>query len=182
MLFDIVNGELAITEFALMTKPFCDIWDLDTTPKKENAMRLFKYVTLVCSPKKANPFFGIDKRDRPAKVKKMLYGDPNYATTNFMMAATLAYEDYLKESSPTYPLLDSGLNACKTLEDFLNNFDLAERTPSGAMLLKPGDLTKALKELPDVAKGIVTMIEKIQYEMLEDSKTRNQREIGPYER
>lgn len=182
MLFEIVNQQLIVSEFVLMIEPFKTIWETDPTPKKEHAIKVFMYTELVCSPKKSNPFFGYAEQDRPAKVKKELYKDENYRTTDFMMQSVMKYKEMLINSSPTYPMLNSALNAGKKLQDYLDTMDMSERTPNGSMVIKPGDITKALKEIPDVAKGIVTMIEKVTHEVIEDTKTRNQREIGPYER
>lgn len=181
-LFEIRNNRAFPSVHALMIEPFKTIWEKDTDPEKANAVKLFSYVELVCNPRKSNPFMGYSEDKRPAKVKKEIYGDENKATTDFMILATAKYKELLTESSPTYELFDSGLNAKDKLVEFLNNFDLSERTNGGTAVLKPADITKALKEIPDVAKSIISMRDKVQTELIEDAKTRNQREIGQYEK
>lgn len=182
MIFDIVNGELVVSEHTLMIEPFCTIWESDTTPKKIHAMKLFKFVDLVCSPKKTNPYFGLDEEERIPRVKKEIYKDENYRTTDFMIQSIEKYKELLEHASPTYAHLNAGLVASNKLKHYLLSFNLDERTPNGAMVIKPKDITSALREIPDVAKGIIEMIGKVKYELTESSKTRNQREIGQYER
>lgn len=181
-LFEVINGIAYPSTHALLIEPFKTIWEKDTSDEKGNAMKVFTYIELVCSPKKSNPFFGYSETDRPGKVKKEVYNDENYKTTDFMMQGVMKYKELLSVFSPTYPLLNAALMASDSLTQFLESVDLNERTASGGAVLKPGDVTKALKEIPDVAKSIATLQEKVQGELIEEAKTRNQREIGQYER
>lgn len=182
MLFEISNGVLIVSEHALMIEPFASIWQSDPTPKKENALKLFKYVDLVCSPKKSNPYFGYSEDTRPKKVKKEIYKDENYATTDYMIACVERYKELLHSYSPTYDMLTSALTAADKLKKYFDSFDFDERTKGGIQVIKPKEITAALKELPDTAKGIAMMRDKVNFELAEESRTRNQREIGQYER
>lgn len=181
-LFEIRNNRAFPTIHSLIIEPFKTIWATDTTEEKSHAVRLFSYVELLCNPRKSNPFMGYSEEARPARVKKEIYGNENYGTTNFMILATAKYKELLKDSSPTYDLFNSALNAKDKLVDFLNNFDLNERTQGGTAVIKPADITRALKEIPDVAKSILATRDKVQTELIEETKTRNKREIGQYER
>ena len=181
-LLEIRNNRVFPTVHALMLEPFKTIWESDTEEQKGNAIKVFSYIEFVCSPKKSNIFLGYEEKKRSARVKKEIYGDENYPTTDFMMRGVLRYKQALEESSPTYPLLISGLNAKDKLISFLDTFDLEERTNSGTAVLKPADITRALKEIPEVAKAIQAMREKVHSELEEAAKTRNQREVGDYER
>lgn len=181
-LFEVINGRAFPSVHALMIEPFKTIWASDPTPEKGNAIKVFSYIELVCSPKKSNPFFGEKEDIRPSKVKKEIWGDPNKEDTEFMILGAIKYRELLEHASPTYSLLHSALVAKDKLETYLQNFDLNERTQSGTAVIKPRDITSALKEIPDTAKGIVAMREKVQQELIEEAKTRNQREIGDYER
>lgn len=181
-LFELNNGRAFPSAHALLIEPFKTIWARDTTIEKGNAIRLFTYVELVCSPKKSNPYLGYAEDIRPSKVKKEVYGNPDKEDTDFMILAVVKYKELLADASPTYTLLNAGLNAKDKLVTFLENFDLGERTQGGTAVLKPADITKALKEIPDVAKSINSMRDKVHTELIEEAKTRNQREVGQYER
>lgn len=181
-LFIVENNRAFPSPHALLIQPFKEIWEADPTEDKTHAIKVFSYIELVCSPKKSNPFFGYSEEDRPAKVKKEVYGDENYHTTDFMIKGVERYVELLNNASPTYSLLNASLLAKDSLVAYLESVDLDERTRGGIAVTKPADVTKALKEVPDVAKSIETMRGKVQGELLEDAKTRNQREIGQYER
>jgi len=180
-LFELNNGIAYPSVHALLIEPFKSMWERDTSEDKTNVMKVFTYIELVCSPKKSNPFFGYSETDRPSKVKKEVYGDENYHTTDFMMQGVMKYKELLSMSSPTYPLLNAALMASDSLIEFLEDVNLSERTASGGAVIKPKDVTSALKEIPDVAKSITTLQEKVQGELIEEAKTRNQREVGQYE-
>lgn len=181
-LFEIINGKAFPTVHALMIEPFKTIWEKDPTAEKGHAIKVFTYIELCCSPKKSNPFLGYSEDKRPEKVKKEIYGNPDKEDTEFMMLGVLKYKELLAIASPTYSLLTAGLNAKDKLVHFLENFDLSERTQGGTAVIKPADITKALKEIPDVAKSINSMRDKVHTELVEEAKTRNQREVGQYER
>jgi hypothetical protein len=181
-LFEVNNGTAFPTAHALLIEPFKTIWNSDPDPKHSNAIKVFSYVYLLCSPKKSNPFLGYSEEDRPRHVKKEVYGDQDKVDTDFMIMATMKYKELLAIASPTYTLLNAALSAKDKLVDYLENFDLSERTQGGTAVIKPADITKALKEVPDVARSIIAMVEKVNMEIIEEAKTRNQREIGQYER
>lgn len=180
-LFVIQGNNLYPSTYALMIEPFASMWENDNDPAKHNVLRDFKFIELLCSPKKSNPFFGYSKDIRPAKVKKEVYKDEHYEISSDVIAATAKYLELLKDSSPSYDMFDAAMSAADKLKVFLRGFNLSERTQSGGLLLKPADITRALKEIPDAAKGIEVARNKVQQELEEDAKTRNQREIGQYE-
>lgn len=181
-LFELNNGIAFPTIHALMIEPFKTIWERDTIDKKPNAIKVFTYIELVCSPKKSNPYLGYSEVERPRKVKKEVWGDPDKSDTDFMILGVVKYKQLLEEASPTYSLLNAALSAKDKLVHFLENFDLTERTNAGTAVTKPADITRALQQVPDVARSIMAMREKVQAELVEEAKTRGQREVGDYER
>ena len=181
-LFEVTNGQAFPSTHALLIEPFKSIYSSDNSEDKGRAIKVFTYIELVCSPKKSNPFFGYSEEDRPSKVKKEIYGDENYPTTDFMMQGVIKFKELLEVASPTYSLFLASLQAAEDLKQNLYNINLDERTNGGAAVTKPRDVTSALREIPDVVKSLETMRTKVNSELLEESKTRNQREIGLYER
>jgi len=181
-LFEIVNGRVLPTAHALLLEPFRTIWERDTSDGKGNAEKVFRYIEFTCSPKKSNPYLGYSEELRPRKVKKEIWGDEDKRDTDFMILGITKYKMLLEEASPTYALLNAALTAKDKLIHFLENFDLTERTNAGTAVIKPADITRALQQVPDVAKSILAMRDKVQAELVEEAKTRNQREVGDYER
>lgn len=183
-LFEIINGVVYPSTHALLIEPFKTIWETDDSKGRSRAMKVFRYVELMCSPKKSNPYFGYSELVRPSKVKKEVFNDENYQDTSFMIAAIVKFKELLASSSPSYDLLNSAFIAKDDLVDFLKDTKkrLAERSQSGAMIFKPKDLTNALKDVGDVTRTLEAAREKVGEELKEASKTRGQRVIGRYER
>lgn len=181
-LFEMVNGYAMPSIHALLIRPFKDMWEQDTSKNNVECIKIFTYVELMCSPKKSNPFIGCAEDERSAKVKKEVWGDENYPTGVDVVMAVLKYKELLSESSPSYDLYVSGVNAIYKLRKFLDDFDMDERTPHGAMVMKPKDITNALKDLDEVSKNMELSRDRVHSELITNTKTRNEREIGPFER
>jgi len=182
MLWEVVNNQLIVSEHALMIEPYATIWEFDEDERKSNARQLFKYVELLCSPRKSNPFFGYREDIRVFKVKKEVYKDENHPDTDFMIQAVARYKELLETYSPSYSMLNTAIETANKLETFLREFEPDEKTRTGQLLLKPKDISSALKELPDAKKSIEALRERVNFELAEESRTRKQREIGQYER
>jgi hypothetical protein len=183
-LFELNNSRAFPSVHALLIEPFKSIWEADDTKDKGNAIRLFSYVELMCSPKRSNPFFGYSETVRPLKVKKEIYKDENYPDTTYMIAGVAAYKELLANSSPSFDLLNAGLTAKDALVNFLSDSEakLAMRTNTGGMVFKPADLTNALTKIGSITKELEAARDKVGEELKEAAKTRGQRTIGLYER
>ena len=183
-LFHIENQRAFPTVHALLIEPFKTIWEEDDSPGKGESVAIFSYIELVCNPKKSNPFSGYSEIERPSKVKLEIWGDENYKHPQFqqIINGVITYKKLLIEASPTYELYIAALNAADKLKDYLNTIDLTERTNAGTAVTKPADITRALKEVPDVMRSLQNLKDKVNSELEESNKTRNQREIGIFER
>ncbi len=178
-----VNGYAAPSVHALLIEPFKSIWEKDTSLNNEKSIQIFTYVELVCSPKNTNPFMGYtDEEERSRKVKEAVWKDPDYPITEEVMWAVLRYKELLADSSPAYGLYIDAITSINKLRVFLREFDINERTPTGSMVLKPKDLTNALKDLDEVSRNLELSKDRVHNELTQMSKTRNQREIGYFER
>ena len=181
-LFTIKNGRAFPSVHALLIEPFKSIHANDTSPDKGESIKIFTYVELLCSPKKSNPFYGRSTEERPSYVKKEVWGDDPPDDPSMIMEAVLKNKELLAIASPTYPLFEASMEAAEQLKKVLAKPDFNERTNSGAAVTKPKDITSALKEIPEAIKSLETLRGKVNSELEDDTKTRNQREIGPYER
>lgn len=183
-LFEMVNNRAIPNMHVVLIEPFLTIWNEDTSPGKGEAIDIFSYVELLCSPKKSNPFSGYSEMERPAKVREEVWGDANYnhPKVGQIINAVLTYKKFLVDSSESYSLYLSATNAADKLKLYLDTVNLNERTNGGAAVTKPADITRAIKEVPDVIRSLQGLKEKVNTELAEASKTRNQREIGLFER
>jgi hypothetical protein len=182
-LFEIRNNRAFPSVHSLLIEPFKSIWRSDESPDKEMAIKYFSYIELLCSPRKSNPFYGYSEKERPSKVAKEVFGNPNYNIDPNLLFAVATYKDLLSNSSISYQsLVDAEFSLNKTRE-FLRNFEPNSRTSmGGSLLLKPKDILLANKELPNAIARIIELRNKVHEELEEsDIRTRNQREIGAFE-
>jgi hypothetical protein len=165
-----------------MTSPYKEIWEEDTTPTKVNAKKYFRYIELLCSPKRSNIYSQLSEEDRVPRVKKEVFNDPNYPIPHNLLMATIIYKEHLTTYSLSYNSLIAAENSLFKLQTFLTTFDPATKTPSGALLLKPKELILATKELPLALDRLKEAKAKVLAELTEATvKTTNEREVGLYE-
>jgi hypothetical protein len=185
-LFEYRDGRAFPSIHALIIEPFKSLWEKDTTEDHGECVKVFTYIELLCSPKISNPYYTVHESVRPAKLKRDIWGDENYESQLYgtleLISAIRKYKELLLDSAPGYSTLLSAISAANTLEDYLNQLNLNERTKGGVMVIKPADVTKALKDIPDVVKSLKRAREEVHNDLKESSKTRNEREIGPFER
>ena len=180
-LFEVVNGRAMPSVHALLIEPFKSIWNEDQDPVKGDAIRDFTFIELCCSPKKTNPYCGYDEDQRYQILKQELYGDASYQLSNRMIDGITKYEQLLENHSPTLSLLRAALDGAEKFKTQLKELDLTERTKAGSAVYKPRDITNAMKDLPEMAKSIEALREKVFKELLEEGKTRANRTIGYFE-
>jgi hypothetical protein len=183
-LFTLENNIVIPSTHALLTEPFKTIWEQDNSRQHVEAIKIFTYIEFVCSPKKSNPFFDIHEADRARDVRKEVWGDPDYKPDNYLiiMEGVYKYNELLKIVSPSMRLYLAAIKALNEVTSFLNTVNLKERTVAGGAVIKPADITRAFKELPDMKKTVETLRTSVHQELEEASKTRGSREVGDYER
>jgi hypothetical protein len=182
-LFEFSGEHVYPSIHALMIEPFKSMWENDTSDKHEACLKDFRYIELMCSPKKSNPYYGYTDVDvREKRVKEAIYKDENYGTTTDMLLGVMKYKELLENSLVSYGLFIDAVSGAEKLRDWLRAFDLAERTPHGAMVLKPRDVTSALKDIPELMKKLELSRTNLVAELREASKTRSDRETGFFER
>ena len=180
-LFVVQNKRAMPSVHALIIEPFKTIWHQDPDPAKGDAIKFFTFIELACSPKKSNPYFGYDKERRFLVVKKVIFEDEAYLLPPVVMDAVIKYEELIENASPSYSILNAALIAAEQLKNYLTNIRLTERTNSNAAVYKPKDVINALQELPKLSREIEALRTKIQQELLEEGKTRNNRQAGYFE-
>lgn len=182
-LFEIVNGRVFPSVHALRLEPFKGIWEQDRSPMHEEALKVFDYIEFMCSPKKSNIYHGYTDPDiRATKVKERVFKDPNYPTTTDMMLGCMEYIEILKQESVSYDSYQAGMETAFKLKKWLTDFDLNEKTPNGALLLKPRDVNAALKEVANNIKSLEEARKQVVFELNESSRKRAGREPGYFEK
>jgi hypothetical protein len=182
-LLEIFNGHVYPSVHALMIEPFKSMWANDRSPDREEVLKDFMYVELLCSPKKSNPYFGCtDLELREKRVKMEVYKNENHPTSTDMLFATMKYRELLENESPSYAVLEEGLVAAEKSRIWCRDLDLGAKTPNGALLLKPRDIMNALNEIPNTVKKLEDARTKVITEIADASKMKKDREPGFFER
>ncbi len=182
MIFEIRNNKAFPTTFALLKEPYKSIWEEDTSPDKDTAIKFFSYLEFMCNPRKSNPFFSYKDDERIKKVCKEVFKDENFIVPSELVLATIAFKDDLEHASSGYSALVDAENALHKMRKFLNDLDPAKTTPNGTLLLKPKDVILAAKEMPGLVDRLRLAREKVNQELDESAvKTRNQRQPNRWE-
>lgn len=180
-IFEIRGNHAFPSTHALLTEPYKSIWHSDTSEGKEEAIRIFTYIELMCSPKKSNKFYGIGEEKRGSAVKKEVWKDENYPTTSDMLKGCIAYREDLKTFSPTFDTLEAAIGTGEALKKYYKAIDLNKTTTSGALVYKAKDVQASLEGLDKTLSGLEGLRAKVLEELGGSSKTMSNREPGAYE-
>lgn len=161
----------------LLIFPFKDIWERDTTPRKEKAIAELSYIEFMTSHLKSNPYKGYETEKRKEILKrdlKLLDWEPD----SLVEKAQGVIHQFQTEASPSYTLYQDAVLAKETLQQFIRTVDLNITTNNGALVLKPKDLSSALLDVEKVASTLTSLKRRVEEELYEEVKTRANKEIS----
>lgn len=167
------------TETLLIT-PFKEIWERDSSKNKTQAIKEFTYIEFMSSKKKSNPYAGYEESVRHQELKKLLFSE-DWSPDIFITGGIKKVDEFQEEASPTFSYYKSVLSAAEKMKDFFNTFDINEVNDKGARVFKINEITSAIAGTDRVLQNLHSMKEKVEQELFESVKTRNNREINPYE-
>ena len=179
-LFKIEGTNVFPNEETLLIYPFDEIWKRDTSEDKWMAMREFTYVEFMTSQLKSNPYKGYSREVRDTKLREDIIREESWQPDEYVERAMQKIEEFQTEGSESYTLLMDALRAKETLQKFLREFNLDERSNNGAMIMKPKDITTALLDLDKVVASISSLKKKVEEDMFETVKTRANKVISPF--
>lgn len=181
-LFTVNNNIARPHTETLLIEPFKTIWERDKDKDKAKAIKDFTYIELMSSKKKTNPFAGYDDKKRNIELCKLIFNNPLYEVDDLVKKGILYIEELQKEASPTYKYYQDTLITAEKTRTFLKNIDLSEKNPkTGNPLYKPNDVVAPLKSVEDIIKVLVSLKEKVEQELFEDTRIRGNKEINPFE-
>lgn len=182
-IFVIENEVVKPTPEILVLHPFSEIWDrCEPGTHHAFAMKEFAFIEFMVSPKRSNPFFGYDEGRKEKEIIKKVFRGEHYVPDALVVLAMDTYKEFFYEASPSLTYLEGARKAAEKVKEFLSNVDLNETTDKGALILKPRDVTSALKDTHEILKSLLLMESKVHEELTESIKHRNSREINHFER
>lgn len=180
-LFVTENGIAKPNTETLLISPFKDIWERDITTTKEVAIKELTFIEFMTSKKKTNPYAGYDEDIRFERLKREFFSEDWRMDAHIEQAMSKIIE-FQVEASPTYTYYQAAIKAAEKMKSFFNNFDINERNErNGNPIYKPADITRAIKDTNGVLQDLNKMKDNVEQELFEQTKTRNNKTINPFE-
>lgn len=183
-LFIIENGLVKPTRESLMIYPYGEIWNRDTTEKKDIASKEVAFIEFFCSYLETNPYAGYTNEDtRKEKIIAALFRDvPDWQPDNLILDGVAVFEDLRDNASPTMKLFKAALAAMEKVQTYLETVDLTKTTKTGQLVNKPGDVVATVGKLSGLMTSFGELKRKVQQEALESTKTRGNRRVNHFEK
>lgn len=181
-LFVVEGGIVLPTEEAKCIYPFRDIWERDTTVKKDVATKEFAYIEFMCSYKKSNPFAGYAEELRPKYIIDRVIRINGWEPDDLIEDGIVVYKDFQTKASPSIQFYEAALNGVKTMQSYYLNLDMNKMTKGGALVNKPSDVARGLSQTAAILQNLETLREKVQQELFESNRVRANRQVNQFER
>lgn len=181
----VVEGDVVKpTEHALLIPPYSEIWDRDTSPRKERAIMELTYIEFMCSYKKSNPFKGYSDELKAEEIKEKVFKGEDIDTSDELIQEGIElYEKLRVEASPIMQYFLSTKKAAEKMRIWLETFDMTKTNPRNGMpLYKPREITSALKDTYDVMKTLDNLEKKVNEQLFENIRTTKDKPINPFEK
>lgn len=179
-LFVVENNIAKPNTETLLIEPFKTIWERDKSSSKSLALKELTFIEFMSSKKKTNPYAGYDDEVRYERLKETMPED--WEMDSVVEQGLIKIKDFQIEASPTYQYYLSAQKAAEKMRGFFNTFDINERNErNGNPVYKPSDITKALNDTDKVLQNLNSMKEKVEQELFEQTKTRGNKQINPFE-
>lgn len=181
-LFTIQNNIAKPNIETLLIEPFKSIWDRDTSESKSKAIKEFTYIEFMSSKKKTNPFAGYEDERRHLELSLMIFNKEDYKPDRLVKKGLEYIQKLQTEASPTYRYYMDMLITAEKTRTFLKEIDLSEKNfKTGNPLYKPNDVVAPLKSTEEIIKVLISLKEKVEQELFDDTKVRGNKTINHFE-
>ena len=156
------NGQIKLLEETLIIPEFANLWNKHKDKEKSRKEFLFVYFFADYN----SPYLNYDVEERKTVLSKDYGVTPNEIT----FAAIEKYKDLNYTFNMRY--LDSAINAAKKMQSYFDTVDLKELDNAGRPIHKPSELNKCISEAPKILSSVQTLREKVENEILHESRIR----------
>jgi hypothetical protein len=133
------------------------------------------------SKKKTNPYGGYSDANRLQTLKKIYFTD-EWTPDTLVEQGMAKIVEFMTEGSPTYSYYIDILTAAEKIKTYLRDVDLQEKNERNGMYLhKVSDITRSMKDTDQVLQNIHSIKEKVEQELFDQTKTRSNKQINPFE-
>lgn len=181
LLFIVENGVAKPSTEALLLSPYKEIWERDRLKDKPQAIKEFTYIEFMVSQLETNPFNGYADEVRHDILKSKLFNE-EWKPDKLIEQGMAELETFQREGSATYSYYISVLKASQKMKNFFDSFDMNEKNErTGLPIYKPSDITRAMIDTDKVLQNIHSMKRKVEQEVFEQTKTKGNKSINPFE-
>lgn len=180
-LFQIQDKAVFPNPETLMIHPFNEIWDRDSSPGKETAIKELSYIEFMSSMMKSNPYreYGEDRKE--LVILQEVVRDPSWKPDQLVSAGIAKIKEFQTEGSATYRYWLANLTALEKQIEFFNSVDINERNfKTGNPIYKAKDIPDAVAIAERVLTSHTALKNKVDEELFESSKMRSQKTISPF--
>lgn len=164
----------------LLVSPFKEIWERDTSSKKEFALKEFAYIEFMTSYLKSNPYRQYPEERKEGKIIEDIFKE-EYKVDPLVIEAMDKIEEFQKEASTTYSYYLSVKNAIDKMTEFFNTIDITEKSPkTGLPIWKPADITRAINDTEKTLANLKALEKKVEEELYEELRTRGDKKISVF--
>lgn len=168
-LLELSNNYPTVTAEALMIPEFAALWKRDKNKNKDNAKTEIAYIYFILDFK--SPYLAYSNEERESVIKKDLFKNENWKPDKEISDAMHKYTEMME--TPVTRMLKSAFKGVDKLQEFLDNVDLDERTRSGGVVFKAGEVSKTIGDLDKVASSVKGLMDKAYQEEESFEKSRS---------
>ena len=146
------EGQLQISDEALLVKPFRDLWRSDKSKTKEGFYNQMSYLYFMCDPRSSYNYVS-SLKERSDLIVEQEQLPKNFVPSPQLKEAMIWYKKLVTTTSSL--LLEDTRGAIDKVREFLKNFDLKEDVDDkGRPLYTISSITTALRQIPQLSKDL----------------------------
>ena len=180
-LFQINDKTVFPNPETLMIYPFSEIWERDSSSKKELAIQEFAYMEFMTSMLKSNPYREYQEDRKDIVIRQEIITELDWQPDELVLAGMDKLREMQTEGSLTYRYWMANKMALEKQIQFFEEVDINERNPKTfSPIYKPKDIPDAVSNAERVLTTINALKSKVDEELFESAKTRSQKVISPF--
>ncbi len=168
---------LTIDPMLLTLKPFRNLWERDTSDKKEKAIQEIAYIYFMEDPRSDYQYI-IDREEREAQIKEGEGLKKSWKPDKQVLSAMNLYASF---KTPAALLLEDTRMAVDKLRQLLRNIDLNEVDDKGRPIYTLNTITSTIKQIPGLIKDLDEAERVLAKEIAQSDKVRGAQEKSIYE-
>lgn len=168
-LIEYSNYRVTISDEAFLVKPIRKIFNKDRTVNKESFFQQMSYLFFMVDPRSSYMYITDPEERSKEIIEQEGLGDKFKPSEDLQEAMTI----YAKLTVTTSALLlEDARLAVEKVRSFLRDVDLNAKDDKGKYLVTISSITAAIKQVPQLAKDLISAEQAVNKEILEEGRAR----------